>query len=407
MGWISHFLCFAMVSSSRVYWEAMRSWRRAVAVLKQPNVDGGFGRIALVGAAGAAALVAVPGPLHCYYDPRQVGDVDRLKRWSSRNWNIKAGASPGFHLRVVNPWLERHQDRLTQGLDLPEGSAPSILIPLCGKSMDLPYLAEQGFRVCGIEGVTRPILELRQEHRVRVKEFKNRTVMSLKDGAWTESVGFIPAEEFQGKKVDYAFKNDAQGLGYYADLPAVWRGKVRAGRGNSLPFHILQSDVFSVTPELIKAGTFEDRGAFDIVYDRGGLDVVPPDNRQQYVETLSPLVRDGGRVLLVAMQYDQAQVPIDPTGKRWSPPPFSVPEEEVRRLFPEPEWHVEVLGQEVEKAITVANPSFQGVTVTEVCYLITKKGTSAGSTGSRKMLLGGALLGLGAVGAAVALSKSG
>ncbi|MBF8781688.1 thiopurine S-methyltransferase [Pseudomonas fulva] len=51
----------------------------------------------------------------------------------------------GFHQRQVNPYLQRHWP----DLQLPEGS--QVLVPLCGKSLDLAWLAERGHEVLGVE----------------------------------------------------------------------------------------------------------------------------------------------------------------------------------------------------------------------------------------------------------------
>lgn len=50
-----------------------------------------------------------------------------------------------FHQEVVNPHLVRFWEKLT----LPPGS--TIFVPLCGKSLDLVWLAAQGHRVIGVE----------------------------------------------------------------------------------------------------------------------------------------------------------------------------------------------------------------------------------------------------------------
>ena len=51
----------------------------------------------------------------------------------------------GFHQAQVTPYLIRHWPSL--GL----ASDSRVLVPLCGKSLDLRWLAEQGHRVLGIE----------------------------------------------------------------------------------------------------------------------------------------------------------------------------------------------------------------------------------------------------------------
>eukprot|EP00932_Pfiesteria_piscicida_P022414 SRR837773.917.p2 GENE.SRR837773.917~~SRR837773.917.p2 ORF type:complete len:283 (-),score=89.80 SRR837773.917:22-783(-) len=218
-------------------------------------------------------------------------------------------------------------------------------------------------------------MELRSEHRMRLKDFRESTTLSFGEGRWYEGVSFEACPEFRGARPGFVFKTGPQGLGYYRDSPCVWRGKVRAGNSRTVPLQVLQADMFQVTPEMVKGGTFESRGMFDMVYDRSALDAVPPEARRDYVAATGRLLRQGGRMLLIVVEYDQAKVPIDPTGRRWSPPPFSVPEAEVRRLFPARDWDVQVLGKQVEDSGLVAgNPSFHGVSVHEVTYLITKKG---------------------------------
>ncbi len=51
----------------------------------------------------------------------------------------------GFHLDDVHPGMRRHWPRLA----LPDGA--TVLVPLCGKSLDLAWLAGQGFNVVGVE----------------------------------------------------------------------------------------------------------------------------------------------------------------------------------------------------------------------------------------------------------------
>ena len=64
-----------------------------------------------------------------------------LEFWKDRweNNNI------GFHRESVNPLLKNNFTRLA----LQQGE--KILVPLCGKSLDLTWLASQGFKIDGIE----------------------------------------------------------------------------------------------------------------------------------------------------------------------------------------------------------------------------------------------------------------
>lgn len=51
----------------------------------------------------------------------------------------------GFHLSEVNPYLLRHWPTLGLSAD------SRVLVPLCGKSLDLSWLAGQGHAVLGVE----------------------------------------------------------------------------------------------------------------------------------------------------------------------------------------------------------------------------------------------------------------
>ena len=51
----------------------------------------------------------------------------------------------GWHQAEVNPWL----DALWSELDVPAASA--VFVPLCGKSLDMRWLNEQGHPVVGVE----------------------------------------------------------------------------------------------------------------------------------------------------------------------------------------------------------------------------------------------------------------
>ena len=61
--------------------------------------------------------------------------------WSER-W---AARQIGFHLPQANPRLVAHLAHL--------GAPGRVLVPLCGKSLDMAYLAAQGFAVEGVEFV--------------------------------------------------------------------------------------------------------------------------------------------------------------------------------------------------------------------------------------------------------------
>lgn len=62
----------------------------------------------------------------------------------------------------------------------------------------------------------------------------------------------------------------------------------------------------------------------DLVYDRAALVALPEEMRAEYAQRVLQLLKPGGRILLVSMDYVQTEL---------SGPPFSVPEAEIRTLF--------------------------------------------------------------------------
>ncbi|CAK0800103.1 unnamed protein product [Prorocentrum cordatum] len=343
---------------------------------------------AAAGAAGAALAAPQPRrPARCYFEPRPDGSTDRLARWSGRTWGkIPWDRSPTFHLKGVHPLLEKYASRLVDGVSALDAEiGPSALVPLCGKSYDLLFLCQLGLGVVGVEGILRPICEFRSEHQGRVRGLRRSTPLHLRaDGTWAEGADFQAADGFAGARPHRVFKSGPEGLGYYADFPAVWHGTVPAGVHGTRPLDLLQADFFEASPAMLAGGTFARRGACDVAVDRGGLDAVPPGARRQYVAALSRLLKPEGRVLLIVLEYDQSQVPVDPTGKRSRPPPFSVPEAEVRRLFPAGAWDVELLERRPETEISTFSPAFSGVTVREAAYLIHKRPGATPSTAARR-----------------------
>lgn len=147
----------------------------------------------------------------------------------------------GFHLPDVNPYLQRHWPKLA----LPDGA--KVLVPLCGKSLDLIWLASLGCRVMGVE--------LSEQ---AVKAFFNEQSLT-------------PHIRQQG-----AFKV------YTSGLIEVWCGD----------FFALDADAVSDCTAL---------------YDRAALIALPPLMRAQYAAHLNRLLRPGCKGLLITLDYDQAQ----------------------------------------------------------------------------------------------------
>ncbi|AYF47679.1 thiopurine S-methyltransferase [Pseudomonas fluorescens] len=147
----------------------------------------------------------------------------------------------GFHLPEVNPYLQRHWPQLS----LAQGA--QVLVPLCGKSLDLMWLASHGLRVLGVELSEQAVKAFFSEQNL-VPRITRRGVFSV----------------------------------YQADLIEVWCG-----------------DFFALDAEAVA-----DCAA---LYDRAALIALPPLMRARYAEHLHQLLRPGCQGLLITLDYDQTQ----------------------------------------------------------------------------------------------------
>lgn len=148
----------------------------------------------------------------------------------------------GFHLSEANPYLRR----LWSSLQLAQGSR--VLVPLCGKSLDLSWLAAQGFEVLGVELTQTAVEQFFSEQQV------------------------VPHIRQQGAFTVF-----------------------EAG-----PVTILCGDVFKLTAAEV-AGC----SAF---YDRAAMIALPPEMRADYARLLTRILPQGCQGLLITLDYDQSQM---------------------------------------------------------------------------------------------------
>ncbi|MDD2090954.1 thiopurine S-methyltransferase [Pseudomonas guariconensis] len=148
----------------------------------------------------------------------------------------------GFHQAQVNPYLQTYWP----ALGLAQGSR--VLVPLCGKSLDLAWLAGQGHQVLGVELSRRAVEDFFNDH------------------------GLAPQVTQQG-----AFE--------------VWRsGDVELWCG----------DFFALTAQHV--------GDCVGLYDRAAVIALPPAMRERYLALLSRLLPGACKGLMVTLDYDQARL---------------------------------------------------------------------------------------------------
>ncbi len=157
-----------------------------------------------------------------------------IERW-------KAGHT-GFHLSHTNPWLEKCWPQLAA----PAGS--TVFVPLCGKSLDLLWLRDQGYEVIGVEISQLAVKDFFAENALqpRIEHIKN-------------------FERWQCDGITLL-------VGDFFDLDSA-----------------MLADVASI-------------------YDRASLIALPEEMRLRYVEKKRELFAAALPTLLITLEYDQQQM---------------------------------------------------------------------------------------------------
>lgn len=157
-----------------------------------------------------------------------------LKRWQNNEI--------GFHSDAVQPALIRHWPTL--GLE----KGARVLVPLCGKSLDMVWLAKQGQFVFGCE----------------------LSEIAIKDFVAEQLLAYTTVTEKDGFKIY-----------------------------TSYPFELWCGDFFALQGETIGAAA---------VYDRAALVAMPPEMQPRYAAKISGLLPKGGKALLIGLDYDPREM---------------------------------------------------------------------------------------------------
>mmetsp|Transcript_12343 Transcript_12343/g.26144 ORF Transcript_12343/g.26144 Transcript_12343/m.26144 type:complete len:458 (+) Transcript_12343:125-1498(+) len=197
-----------------------------------------------------------------YFEERPDGTVDRLSRWDDK-WNNEYQSKPRFHLSNVNPNLEKwYGSAFKPPLNMP------ILLPLCGKTVDLKWLLDAGHScVVGIEGVRRGIEELRDEMLDNLQCLDDNGTRSI----WTT-----------------------------AQEEKEWFNNIQSEKSDRSCISLVCTDFFDISPATF--GINDASGpCFAAVYDRGAVVAVPPSSRQDYAEVIDSLLMPGGQILMITV----------------------------------------------------------------------------------------------------------
>uniref|UniRef100_A0A8D0GXW1 thiopurine S-methyltransferase n=1 Tax=Sphenodon punctatus TaxID=8508 RepID=A0A8D0GXW1_SPHPU len=187
---------------------------------------------------------------------RVVAKEEWLRKWEAGNI--------GFHKKERHLLLEKYLDAL-----LNSKSRLKILFPLCGKAVEMKWLADMGHKVVGVELSERALKEFFTEQNLSYSE---------------ESV-----PEISGAKV---FKSTSGNISLYCCSILEFSSMVA--------------------------------GKFDGIWDRGSLVAINPCDRECYANLMLSLMERDSCCLLVTVVYDPSKI---------KGPPFYVPDSEVKSLF--------------------------------------------------------------------------
>ena len=203
---------------------------------------------------------------------------NRLQRWEDR-WST---GRTQWHKTEVHASLQKYCDEyLIDGII---GGGGRILVPLCGKTVDMVYLARKRVisEVVGIDAVPKAVEEFMQEQANEGLDFKE---------------------------------------------PETMKGYTKR-KGESLT--LITGDFFDISLDVIN-GDASNTLLFDGVWDRGSLVAIDPSLREQYINKIGEfMIKPNGKYLLSTF--------LRPNNDTTTGPPFSIDETEVRRLFGSKPW---------------------------------------------------------------------
>lgn len=166
----------------------------------------------------------------------------------------------GFHQSTVNPALKNFWPKQ------PPGS--SVLVPLCGKSLDMLWLEQQGLEVTGVEIAEQAVLEFCHENG-------------------------------QAFSVNH--------------------------RPEYISYRLRDRYIRLIVADFIEFAEHYSGERFDSLYDRAALVALPRELRKPYVQACEKLLSDAATGLVVTLEYEQElmqgppfSVPAEEAQRRWN-----------------------------------------------------------------------------------------
>ena len=183
-----------------------------------------------------------------------------LEKWTQR-W--EAGETGWQHGKVRDS-IVKWYDKMTN-----KGELKRILVPLCGKTLDMIFFHERGHEVVGIE------------------------------------ISYKACEEFfQENNIKFSVKVDANS------------GAEHILISDDSRITLYQGDMYAINKEYIKT--------FDAILDWNSFIAIDPAMREAYVSTLACLLKLNGRMLLNTFEYPREE---------YAGPPCAINLSEVEKIY--------------------------------------------------------------------------
>ncbi len=170
-------------------------------------------------------------------------DIDFwLDRWNNNE--------TGFHQTTINPYLSYFYGE--KGAPPERREKLKVFVPLCGKSKDMLWLSQAGYKVFAVECSDSA-----------VKAFFEENALNYKHAEKDQHALYISSDQ---------------------------KSAIEIFQGDFFTLH--KKDLEDVTD----------------VFDRAALVALPPEMRKQYVKKMAEILKSGTRTLLVTLTYDQTQM---------------------------------------------------------------------------------------------------
>ena len=152
----------------------------------------------------------------------------------------------GFHQKSINPYLIEHFHVLNDSVNR------CVFVPLCGKTKDMLWLANNGFHVIGVE-------------------VNEKAIRSF----------------FEENNLEFTTKEEPNATCFSSDNITIYK-----------------ADIFDLEPRHMKNA--------DCFYDRAALIALPKSMRLNYVKQITTLTGSTSNGLLVSIEYNPTQSEFPP-----------------------------------------------------------------------------------------------